>query len=359
MLRHPGLQEVQALEVLESRAVALGERVADILTGSWRAVPPPIEVSPDDVAAVAPVLLATGAGGLGWWRLSHAGAGEGPDAAGALHDAFRFQVLDARLREQGLARVTELLGAADIDFVVAKGWAIGRLYAHAGLRPYGDFDVFVAPDDHARAVAVLRSHPEETARVDLHAGVPLLGRPWRALREGADETDVAGVPIRLLGAVDHLVLSCVHLFFHGAWRPPWLTDVAAFVEALPDGFDWTKLEAVPSRQREQCRGCVLLARRLLGADVDRTPWSGSGERLPPWLPTAVLRAWGRGGHYSVTTRIGMTGPKLSELLHAVRVRWPNPVEATYRWRAPLNAFPRFPFQLLDTLARGVRLFSRP
>jgi hypothetical protein len=149
----------------------------------------------------------------------------------------------------------------------------------------------------------------------------------------------------------------VHLFFHGAWRPIWLSDVAAFVEALPDGFDWTRLGTLSRRTRELCWATVLLAGRLLDADLDRTPWAAPEEPLPAWLPAAVLGAWGRGGHYSVTTRMGLTEPTPRALLRAVRVRWPNPVEVTYRWRLRLNRFPRLPFQMLDVASRMERLWT--
>ncbi len=187
--------------------------------------------------------------------------------------------------------------------------------------------------------------------------MPLLDAPWSRIRERAEEAEVAGVPVRVLGAEDHLVLLCTHLFAHGAWRPTWLCDVGAFVEAPRDAFDWSRILTLPRRLGGQCRAGVLLAGRLLGANLEPTPWDGPGERLPGWLPRAVERAWGRGGHYSVTTRIGLEGHEPRKLLRAVRVRWPNEVEATFRWRAPLNAFPRLPFQVLDVLSRAGRLVT--
>lgn len=331
-----------------------GDLVARALSGSWRAEPPPCDLGPDDLTAVVATLLATGAAGLAWWCLSRGDRPRG-EPGRALHDAFRLQTLDATLHERRLTRVVEILSGGGVDFVLAKGWAVARLYARPGLRPYGDIDVFVAPADEGRARDIVARHEEETLRVDLHVGVPLLRRPWGDLREGRSLVAVNGVTVPVLGAEDHLALLATHLFFHGAWRPTWLCDVAAFIEELPDGFDWDRFQDRTPRQREQCRAVVLLTTSLLGADSGHTPWAGESETLPRWLPAAVLRAWGAGGHYSVTTRIGLTEPRPRELVEAVRVRWPNPVEATFRWRAPINAFPRLPFQLMDVAARGARL----
>ncbi len=337
-------------------ADALGARIASLLTGSWRDEPPALSLAPADLDDLAPALLATGSGGLAWWRLKSS-TSVVAEAAGPLRDAFRIQTLDARLHERRLATVAALFNGHRIEWVLAKGWAVARHYAHAGLRPYGDLDVFVAPDDEAAARALLRKRPDEMARVDLHVGVPLLGLPWSKVRDRVETADVNGMTVRILGPEDHLSLLSTHFFFHGAWRPTWLSDVAAFVEALPGGFDWPVLEREGGRSHAFCRATVLLAGGLLGADVGATPWSGSREVLPSWLPAAVLRAWGRGGHYSVTPRIGLTEPSPRTFLSAVRVRWPNPVEATYRWHAPLNGIPRLPFQILDVASRAGRLLG--
>jgi Uncharacterised nucleotidyltransferase len=301
------------------------------------------------------MLMATGVPALAWWRLRSASAD--PKIEASLHDAFRLQTLDARLHERRLARAAALLQAAGADYVLAKGWAVARHYARPGLRPYGDLDLFVAPEHHERARRVLTEHDQETLHVDLHAGVPLLGRAWPEVRDGAEEVTVEGVRVPVLRAEHHLTLLCLHLLFHGAWRPTWLCDVAAFVETVPEEFDWDRVGGGSRRQLEQCRAVVVLSQTVLGADLGRTPWGGHAA-LPRWLPSAVRRAWGAGGHYSVTTRLGLTEPRPRELMEAVRVRWPNPIEASFRWRAPLNAFPRLPFQFMDVAARAGRLLLR-
>ena len=47
-----------------------GERVAMLLYGAWRQDPPELESSAEDLDAVTPQLLGSGAAALGWRRIS-------------------------------------------------------------------------------------------------------------------------------------------------------------------------------------------------------------------------------------------------------------------------------------------------
>ena len=40
-----------------------------------------------------------------------------------------------------------------------------------------------------------------------------------------------------------------------------------------------------------------------------------------------------------------------QLLRALRLRWPNPIEATVRVGGPFNELPRLPFQLWESVRR--------
>lgn len=304
---------------------------------------------------MAPGLLRTGAGGLGWWKLRAS-----PLASSAvgleLRNAYRLHTVDGRHQELRLARAVRLFSGAGIEPVLAKGWAVARLYPHPGLRPYGDLDLHVAPETHADALALLPACEAEGLLVDLHRGVPGVGRPWRDILARSALADLGGTPVRVLGPEDHLALLCAHLLSHGAWRPLWLCDVALIVESLPEAFDWAHLRRLPAREAEQVRLVVLLAHRLLGADLSRTPW-GPADPVPAWLPAAALGAWGRGGHYSLTTPIALADGGAGSFLERLRLRWPNPIEVTHRWRAPYNGLPRLPIQLLDVAVRAARALA--
>jgi hypothetical protein len=255
-----------------------------------------------------------------------------------------------------LARALRLFADAGIEPVLAKGWAVARLYPQVGLRPYGDLDLHVSPEAHGAALALLPECEREGLLVDLHRGVPKVGRPWADVLGRSAYVELGETRVRVLGPEDHLALLCAHLLFHGAWRALWLCDVGLFVESLPPDFDWGYLRGLPSREAEQVRLVVLLAHRLLGARLEATPW-GPDARLPGWLPAATLRAWGRGGHYWLTPPIALTELNPRAFLEAVRVRWPNAIEATVRWGAPWNGFPRFPFQVVDVTMRAARALA--
>ena len=332
--------------------------MAQALSGSWRTEPPIQALTPRAWEQAAPALHATASAGLGWWKLRRSDL-SATAVGNGLRDAFRLQTLHARIHERRLIRALGLLEAAGIQSILAKGWSVARCYPSPGLRPYGDLDLHVAPEAHAAAAALFRAHEEEGLGVDLHRGVPSLGRPWAEVAKHAVATSLEASRVRVLGPEDHLALLCVHLLSHGAWRPLWLCDVALFLEELPADFDWAYLQSLPPRQVEEVRLVALLAQRLLDADLHHTPW-GSDEGIPRWLAPAVLDAWGRGGHYSLTARIALSAADPRRFFEAVRIRWPNPVEATVRWRAPYNGFPRLPFQCLDAVVRGARaLVSAP
>lgn len=350
-------------------------------------------MAPPTSDAITPHLLRTGAGGLAWWNARGAPptaepttepAEPEPPALRELHDAFRLQTLHARLHEQRLTQALELLQGVSIEPVLAKGWAIAREYPRVGLRPYGDHDLHVAPDDFELARSTLERHatgpdtdPEaapENLRVDLHRGVPRLPHAWADIwartamvpLQDRDQESGRGQhqpqTVRILGPADHLELLCEHFFSHGAWRPLWLCDIALFVETHGAELGWVRLDLSEAESRAVhgpfVRPAVLLAHELLGARLTGTPWAEAEARnsnpLPRWLPKATLRAWGVGGHYSLTTSITLEEPTPQALLRSARIRWPNPIEASVRWSRPFDNTPRLPFQLLDVLARSWR-----
>lgn len=58
------------------------------------------------------------------------------------------------------------LGAAGVEPLLIKGWAIARLYPGAGLRPYTNLDLIVRPSELGAARGNLWKPP--AVAVDLH-----------------------------------------------------------------------------------------------------------------------------------------------------------------------------------------------
>jgi len=342
----------RSLRRLRFASRTLGEGIAQVLRGSWRPEPPPFNGSHELLETIHERLQVTGAAGLAWWRLrdsAHASTSVGR----ALHDTFRIQTLDALRHEELLRTALDLLESADIRPILAKGWAMARMYPRAGMRPYGDFDVFVDPDSFAAAAAALARHTGSPLNVDLHPGAPRPGVSWNSVLQRARAVPFGTRTLRVFGPEDHLGFLSSHLLSHGAWRPLWLCDIALLVESQSRELDWDYFLGSPGRQLEEVRVAVRLAHEVLGAVIDDTPWAGAEGRIPSWLPAATLAAWSR-EHYSTTTRILLTEASVGKVLHALRVRWPNPIEVTSRWGAPYNRMPRLPLQLWDAGVRAAR-----
>jgi hypothetical protein len=332
--------------------------LAAALSGAWRAAPPEPRLSAEELARVVPPLVASGAGALAWWKIRRTASASAP-AAAALREAYRFQTIRAAVHEHEVARVFLLLEAAGLDALLVKGWAAARLYPEAGLRPLGDVDVCVRPSQLALAGEVLK---DSGAWVDLHAS---FGederRDFDELFERARVFRVGDAAVRVPCAEDHLRLLCLHLLRHGAWRPLWLCDVAAALEARPDDFDWSRFEGRDPKRARWVACALGLARELLGARVGGTP--RASERLPRWLVPAVLAEWSR--PYAPAQGTARHRAPMAHYLRRpagalrdLRNRWPGPVAATVRVGGPFNGLPRLPFQLGHGLARAAHFLAR-
>lgn len=336
--------------------------VASALAGAWRPSPPAFGGSANDLDAVAPLLLGSGAGALGWWKIRHTELRDAP-AAQELRQAYRLHTLQSALHERRIEQVFKLLGESGVDAVLVKGLAASRLYPEAGLRPFGDIDVCVRPEQFAVAAAVLSGPRGQEFSVDLHRGFEdAAGRGDDELFARAEVLRVGGVDVPVLCPEDHLRLLCVHLLRHGAWRPLWLCDVAAAVEHRPEGFDWSRLLRGDGRRARWVTCAVGLAHELLGARIQDTPFERESRRLPRWLVPEVMKSW-ETPYTHLQTPMRHRAPMTHYLrrprgvLKDLANRWPNPIEATIRLGGPFNELPRLPFQVGNVLVRTARFVS--
>lgn len=331
----------------------MGGLIAAFLAGAWRLNPPPLDLSSQDLEKIAPLLLRSGAGGLGWWRLR---GGELQDSVAAteLRQAHRLYTLQSRINKTKIAKVFTVLRAAGVGPILIKGWAAARYYPEQGLRPYGDIDVCVRKEDYQSAAAALTKLNPARFRVDLHAGFAKFGiREEEKLYARTELVDIGGAEIRILGAEDHLRVVCFHLMREGAWRPLWLIDVAAALESRPQSFDWNYCLG----ERLQARpvvSAIALAHLLLGASIEHIPQAQRFNKNPRWLVATVLNEWGS-PRPSMSRRheVPMMSHLRSQgnLLAGLRHRWPNAIEATTTMNGPFNDLPRLPFQIGSALRR--------
>jgi hypothetical protein len=331
-----------------------GWLVAKALQGAWRPDPTPLDLSVTELQTITPFLLLAGAGALGWYRIRGSQLVSGREAR-QLQQAYRFHAIRAAMHMHALTKVLHLLNHAGVEPIVIKGWTVARLYPEPGLRPYGDFDIVVPPDQYATAATVLQGLHVEDCFVDLHAGLAkLIEHPLDELYARSLIVPLDDVAVRILAPEDQLRLLCKHLWLHNAWRPAWLCDIAIMLESRPAEFDWDRCLGHQPRRAGWVACALGLAHRLLGARIEETPVPQSASRLPRWLVAAVLRQWGR------VQRPGQGGTELhflarhwrdpARLWQEARWRWDMPLSATVQLGGPFNHLPRFPFQLGLALA---------
>jgi hypothetical protein len=261
-----------------------------------------------------------------------------------LHDAYRLSCVRAAGHEDDIVRAISCLREAGVEPILAKGWAIARLYALPGLRPSGDIDLHVPPNQYEQALRALPSNLATAGvNVDLQARVPdLRDRRWSELYARSRVEPLGPAAVRVLCPEDHLRLICRHFLRHGAWRSVWLCDVGAFVEGLPPDFDWNLCLG-----GEGAAGIVwvlALARSLLGAKLDGAPPAVQQTEPAPWFAAAVARRWetDTAPSFKLTTIDAFRRPDW--FLRALRERWPDPVTATAELGGPWNGLPRLPVQ---------------
>ena len=331
-----------------------GRLIAQTLAGSWRALPPPLEIEAAELSAITPQLLSAGVAGLAWRRVRESHLKDTPSAA-ELRGQYERNTVLAVMRRQGIEAITRALNAAGIESILVKGLAAARLYEDEGLRPYVDADVCVAPRQIAAAEVVLKGLSDTGVTVDLHREFATLGGgDWEEIYSRSQLIKLGDSEVRVPSAEDHLRILSIHMLREGAWRPLWLCDVAAAVESRPANFDWN-ICVGPGRQTSNWVNCALkLAHELLGANITGTPADDS-KPMPQWLTETVLKEWGATAPSMTLRHQSPMANHLrspATLVSGFRHRWPNAIEATVVSHGLFNDLPRFPFQLTAYMMRG-------
>ena len=326
--------------------------MASVLRKSWQPAPPVFSGTDADVARTLPVLLATGAASLGWWRLKRSIGSDAPSpTSDGLLEAFRLHSLQSALHARSIRAVIPALRAAGLEPLLVKGWSVARKYPHPALRPYGDIDLCMADVD--LAARVLAADDLRKYNVDLHhGGEHLIDVPFDEVISQSQLVELDGVSIRIPSDEHHLRILCLHLLHHGAWRPLWLCDIGAALDAASDTFDWDVFLGRDPVRAGWMKYTLRLAESLLGADLTRAPKSVRTATLPPWFERSVLREWTRSHRWTSARPIGETIAKRpwAAPLEIVR-RWPDPIRSSVFYGAPFDRGWRAPYQLRYALSR--------
>jgi len=342
------------MHILESNGCV----VAAVLSRAWRSSPPKLEKPAVELAAIVPLLVESGAGALGWWRVRHSAGHPLPSVLRRLRATYLRYAAQAFEYEREIANVFNAMRSSDVEPILLKGWAIARAYPESALRPAGDIDLYVSSDQYAKAKAVLNryscSYPVDLDHDTITRFCELTFEELylRSQRVRLDDTW-----IRVLGAEDHLRILCLHLLKHGAWRPLWLCDVAAALESRPRDFDWDRCLGKNKRHADWVLCTLALAHCLLGAEVKDTPAGGRAKALPHWIVETVLKNWSSPCPPNLPLFLDQVGARWwrFETIRAIRQRWPNPIQATVDTGGSFENMTRLPFQICNSIFRTARL----
>lgn len=343
------------------KRLGFGRLAARALSGAWRPVPPPLELSDEEFAAVGNYLLGFGGSELLWLRVRNT-RWQAASPAPRLQEVYRYASVHVRLHEAELERVFAVLNDAGIPAVLIKGWSVARFYPDPGTRPYVDIDLLVDPADAGRAHQLLLANDCEKYFVELHPGPKHLDdQPMADWFTRSRTVPLGETTIRVPSHEDHLRALCTHWLHHGAVKAAGLCDIALFVERFSAELDWD-LCFRGSRQRAGWVATVVqLAHRLLDADSSNLPVGTRTKRLPPWIERTVLKVWddpcGRGA--IIPPPLHGTFAHPWRALRELRSRWPpNPFHATVEVHGGLNRYPRLPYQAANFLARTGRFLAK-
>ena len=338
-----------------------GSLVAEVLSGSWRTSEfPQLQITEAELDTVTPLLYNSGAAALAWHRLSKTTLRNSASAE-LLHQAYRLQSLQSDIHEEKIEKVFRLLRENQLEAVLAKGWATAGLYGTRALRPFGDIDICVRPDQFKLAEEVLSAPEAADCWVDLHQSFSeIADRTFAQLFARSTLVGLGKEKIRILGLEDQLAHSSIHLLKHGAWRPLWLCDVGVAIESLPATFSWETCLGQNTTRAGWVMCAIGLAKQLLGADTKDLP-ENVNTHVPPWLIENVLKQWEKPfaiNQPPMSHPVPMTSllRHPSQLPHGLRQRWPNPILATISVNGEFNNLPRLPYQLANCFSRVGRLF---
>jgi hypothetical protein len=268
--------------------------------------------------------------------------------------------LEARIHEQRIKRIFRALRAGNIEPILIKGWSVARRYPQIGLRPFGDIDLLVRPQQHLQAEWIAGSEELRDCPTDIHPGAfEVADRSVEDLFARSRLVTCDDEQVRVLSDEDQFALSAIHLLKHAAWRPLWLCDLALFLESMSAEFDWDLCLGPDARRANWILSAVGLARDLLGASI-------RNERInrlavsPDWLVETVLRNWEK-PFATKHEPHNHAAPMLTYLrrprgvLKDLKCRWPNPILATVCVNGTFGSRQRRRYQLRNCLQRTAHL----
>lgn len=265
-------------------------------------------------------------------------------------DFEKYKLLAFRVYEKKIEDVYRVLRENGIEAILIKGWAAAENYPKPYLRPIGDIDLAVSPDELVRAAPLLK--PLGAAgEIDLHGGLRHLDAlGWEDLFENSRLEKCLQTPIRILRPEDHLRVLCVHWLNDGGANREKLWDIYYAVANRPADFDWNRCLNVVDAKRKRWIACAVgLAHRHLNLNLENTPFAAETIQIPQWLTKAVEKEW-QSGDRLMPLEACLADKR--QFWRQIRKRLPpNAVQATIEMDGEFDDCPRLRYQLGDFFYR--------
>ncbi|MFC1804880.1 nucleotidyltransferase family protein [Candidatus Omnitrophota bacterium] len=189
------------------------------------------------------------------------------EALDKFKSAYYLLQLQNQRRYQGLGKLLEAFNQEKIPALLYKGGALAEIiYRDIAFRPMQDFDLLVKPQDWPRIKNILLRLGytlPPTAEVLSRSGEDHIGcgnssgtgvefkfnlfwLDWPDFKKAsiwqeALQTKVAGKPVLIPSAEDHLLLLCLSLIRHRYQGLIWFCDINELVSFYAKEIDWAKV----------------------------------------------------------------------------------------------------------------------
>jgi len=271
-----------------------------------------------------------------------------------------FQLM-TKVQTERIRRAFVFFREHEIEPVLIKGWAIARFYPNPRERFSADVDLVVNPDVFPKALELKNRHLSGKLPIDLHCGLGQFDSlSFENLFENSRLVELNDIKVRVLRHEDHLRLLAVHWLRDGGIFKQRLWDIHYGVKSRPADFDWDRfLETNGEKRRKWIVAAIAVAHRYTDLNVEDTPIAEEVKNprlIPKWMLRTLEKEWNDPVKFMPLEQV-MNDRR--EVWRQLKKRFPpNPLVASLYANAPLNNFPRLPYQIINIFQRAMPSINR-
>lgn len=264
-----------------------------------------------------------------------------------------FQLM-AKVQAERIRRAFVFFREHEIEPILIKGWAIAKFYPNPSERFSADVDLAVSPAVYPKALELTNRHLRGKLTIDLHCGLEQFDSlPYENLFDNSLLIELDETPVRVLRHEDHLRLLGVHWLRDGGIFKKRLWDIHYGLKNRPADFDWDRFLKVNGDQRRKwIIAAIAVARRETDLNVEDTPIADEVKDpalIPKWMQRTLEKEWNDPVKFMPLDSVM---ENRQEFWKQLKKRFPpNPLVASIYTNAPLNDFPRLPYQIINMFQR--------